>query len=224
MAWTYGHTLDNGSGFRSTGPTNSDNLRVDYGNSGFDIRHTLSGYVVYEVPQVGHRFAALTKGWQGTAFVKFNTSAPFSITVGDNTGIGMNKDRINYTGANLKSGNSTIQTNPTTGVKFIQYWNASAANTLLTIPAYGSQGNTARDEFRGPHFFDIDSALVKNTRIIEGVNLQFRADLFNLFNIVNPGNPSTSITSSTFGQQTSAPTGISSGAPFNVQFAGKIIF
>ena len=55
-------------------------------------------------------------------------------------------------------------------------------------------------------------------------NLQFRADLFNLFNIVNPGNPSTSITSSTFGQQTSAPTGISSGVPFNVQFAGKIIF
>jgi hypothetical protein len=224
LAWTYGHSLDNGSGFRSTGPTNSDNLHFDYGNASFDIRHTLSSYVVYEVPQIGRRFAALTKGWQGTAFVKFNTSAPFSITVGDNTGIGMNKDRINYTGANLKSGNNTIQTNPTTGVKFIQYWNASAANTILTTPAYGTQGNTARDEFRGPHFFDIDSALVKNTQIHEGVSLQFRADLFNLFNIVNPGNPSTSITSSTFGQLTSAPTGISSGAPFNVQFAGKIIF
>ena len=30
---------------------------------------------------------------------------------------------------------------------------------------------------------------MKNTRIYEGVSLQFRADLFNLFNIVNPGKP-----------------------------------
>jgi hypothetical protein len=95
---------------------------------------------------------------------------------------------------------------------------------IFTTPTYGSQGNTARNQFRGPSFFDIDSSLVKNTRLFEGVNLQFRADLFNLFNILNPGNPTTSITSSTFGQLTSAPTGISSGAPFNVQFAGKLIF
>ena len=224
LAWTFGHSLDNGSGFRSTGPTNSNNLRVDYGNASFDVRHTLNGYLVYEAPQIGHHWAALTKGWQATAFAKFNTSSPFSITIGDNTGIGMNKDRINYDGAKLKTGSTTIQTNPTTGVKFIQYWNAAAAGVDLKTPTYGTQGNTARDQFRGPHFFDIDSSLVKNTRIYENVNLQFRADLFNLFNIVNPGNPTTSITSSTFGQQTSAPTGISSGAPFNVQFAGKIIF
>ncbi len=223
LAWTYGHSLDNGSGFRSTGPTDSNNLRLDYGNATFDIRHTLNGYLVWEAPQMGHRFAALTRGWQATGFAKFNTSAPFSITIGDNTGIGMNKDRINYSGASYKTGSTTIQTNPSTGVKFIQYWNASPTG-IFSNPAYGSQGNTARNQFRGPHFFDIDSSLVKNTRIYEGVNLQFRADLFNIFNIVNPGTPATGITSSTFGQLTSAPTGISSGAPFNVQFAGKIIF
>jgi hypothetical protein len=224
LSWTYGHSLDNGSGFRSTGPTDSNNLSIDYGPASFDIRHTLNGYLVYEVPQIGHHWAVLTKGWQGTFFVQAHSATPFSITVGDNTGIGMNKDRINYTGANLKSGNNTIQTNPTTGVKFIQYWNASAANTILTQPVAGSRGNTGRNQFRGPNFFVIDSALAKNTQIHEGVSFQFRADLFNLFNIVNPGNPTTSITSATFGQQTSAPTGISSGAPFNVQFAGKIIF
>jgi len=224
LAWTYGHSLDDGSGFRSTGPTDSNNLALDYGNASFDIRHTLNGYLVWDAPQIGDRFALLTKGWQTTLFATIHTSSPFSITVGDNTGIGMNKDRINYNGGTLKTGSTTIQTNPTTGVKFIQYWAASAANTILTTPAFGSHGNTARDQFRGPNFFDIDSSLVKNTPIYEKVTLQFRADLFNLFNIVNPGNPTTSITSSTFGQQTSAPTGISSGAPFNVQFAGKIIF
>jgi hypothetical protein len=223
LAWTYGHSLDDGSGFRSTGPTDSNNLALDYGNASFDIRHTINGYLVWEAPQIGHRFAPLTKGWQTTLFTKFNTASPFSITVGDNTGIGMAKDRINYNGGTLKTGSKTIQTD-VNGRKFIQYWNAAAANTILTTPAFGSHGNTARDQFRGPNFFDIDAALAKNTQIYEKISLQFRADIFNLFNIVNPGNPTTSITSSTFGQQTSAPTGITSGAPFNVQFAGKIIF
>ncbi len=222
LAWTYAHSFDNGSGFRSTGPTDSTNLRLDYGPATFDIRHTLNGYLVWAAPQIGHRFAPLTKGWQTTLFATIHDSTPFSITVGDNTGIGMNKDRIQYSGANYKTGSRTIQTD-STGRKFIQYWVASPTG-IFSTPAYGSHGNTGRDQFRGPGFYDLDAALAKNTKLYEGVELQFRADLFNLFNIDNPGNPVTTITSSTFGQQTSAPTGITSGAPFNVQFAGKIIF
>jgi hypothetical protein len=224
VAWTYGHSLDNGSGFRSTGPTDSNNLALDYGNAAFDIRHTLNGYLVWDAPQIGHRFTPLTKGWQTTLFATLHTSTPFTITVGDNTGIGMGKDRINYSGGKLQTGSRAIQTNPATGVKFIQYWDAAAANTILTTPAYGSHGNTARDQFRGPGYYDVDAALAKNTQIGEGVILQFRADLFNLFNILNPVIPTTTITSSTFGQSLSAPTGITAGAPFNVQFAGKLIF
>jgi hypothetical protein len=134
----------------------------------------------------------------------------------------MNKDRVNYSGAKYKTGSNTIQTD-SHGRKFIQYWEPSPAG-IFSTPTYGSHGNTARDQFRGPGFFTLDSSLVKNTNIRENVVFQLRADMFNLFNHLNAGNPSTSITSSTFGQITSAPTGISSGAPFNVQFAGKIIF
>ena len=224
LAWTYAHTLDDGSAFRSTGPTDSTNLALDWGNATFDIRHTLNGYLVWQAPQIAHFLPALTNGWQLTAFDAIHTSAPFSITIGDNTGIGMGKDRINYNGGTLTTGSRTIQTNPTSGVKYIQYWNASAANTILTTPAFGSHGNSARDEFRGPNFYDVDGSLVKNTRIRENMNIQLRADFFNLFNILDPSNPTTSITSATFGEITSDPTGISAGAPFNIQFAGKIIF
>ncbi len=222
FSWNYAHSLDNGSGFRSTGPTDSNNLALDYGNATFDIRHTINAYLVWQAPQIGHILPALTKGWQTTAFVTAHTSAPFSITVGDNTGIGMGRDRVDYSGTEYKTGSMKIQTD-SNGRKFIQYWEASPAG-IFTKPAYGSHGNTARDQFRGPGFFTLDSSLVKNTNIREGLNFQLRADIFNLFNHVNPGNPTTSITSSTFGQITSAPTGISSGAPFNVQFAGKLIF
>ncbi len=221
LAWTYGHELDDGSGFRSTGPTNSNNLALDWGSGGSDIRHTLNGYVVWEAPQIGHLLPALTKGWQATAFAQYHTSGPISITVGDNTGIGMGKDRANWTGAPYKTGSRTIVT--VNSRKYIQYWAASPTG-IFSIPAFGTEGNTARDQFRGNYFFTVDSSLVKNTQIHEGVTFQLRADIFNTFDHDNFGNPSTSISGSTFGQSSSDPTGLSSGAAFNVQFAGRITF
>jgi len=87
-----------------------------------------------------------------------------------------------------------------------------------------------RNSVRGPAFATVDAALVKNTVIHEGINLQIRAEIFNLFNRTNLANPSAgTLSSSTFGRSTStrnnssAP-GIGPGEPFNVQFAGKIIF
>jgi hypothetical protein len=84
--------------------------------------------------------------------------------------------------------------------------------------------------FRGPAFATVDAAVVKNTIIHEGINLQLRAEMFNLFNRTNLANPGVgTLSSSTFGRSTStrnnggAP-GIGPGEPFNVQLAGKIIF
>lgn len=229
ISWTYGHSLDNGSGFRSTGPTDSTNLALDYGNATFDVRHTINGYAVYEIPG-SHVLPILSKGWQVNAFATYFTSAPFSITVGDTTGIGMAKDRVNYSGGKYTTGSSSItfrpdsKGNPTT-TKIVQYW-VPLAQTPFSAPAAGSHGNTARDQFRGPNFFTFDSSLVKNTRIHEGINLQLRAEMFNLFNHMNMGNPTTTYNSANFGQVTAGryATAISSGAPFNVQFAGKITF
>ncbi|WP_047491331.1 TonB-dependent receptor [Terriglobus sp. TAA 43] len=227
LSWTYGHSLDNGSGFRSTGPTDSNNLSLDYGNAAFDIRHSLNGYLVWEVPQFTQHLAPLTAGWQTTLNAQLHTSAPINIASGDYTGIGMNKDRVSYNGGSYKTGSRSIVTNPD-GSKYIQYWSAAAvaggANAVLQTPAIGTHGNVGRDFFRGPGFYVLDAALAKNTTIYENVKFQFRADLFNLFNILNPNTPTTGLTSSQFGRITGAPTGISSGAPFNVQFAGKIIF
>jgi hypothetical protein len=87
-----------------------------------------------------------------------------------------------------------------------------------------------RNSVRGPGFATVDAALVKNTTIHERISLQLRAEMFNLFNRTNLANPGVgTLSSSTFGRSTStrnnssAP-GIGPGEPFNVQFAGKIIF
>jgi hypothetical protein len=68
----------------------------------------------------------------------------------------------------------------------------------------GSDGNMGRNIFRGPAFKDVDLGLFKNAKVNERVNLQFRAEAFNLFNRVNLYNPIGNMGSPQFGQSVSA--------------------
>jgi hypothetical protein len=235
ISYTLGHSLDNTSGFRSTGPINSYNLGQDYGNASFDVRHTMNAYVVYEAPQIVHALPVLTKGWQVNGFVTAFTGSPLNITVGDNTGTGQGKDRASWKnnnfGAEYKNGNTSIQ--QISGRKAIQYYTAFAqspfvipvGNATSGTATAASYGNMRRNQLRGPGFFTVDTSVVKNTQIREGVNLQIRAEMFNLFNRVNAANPTTTPTSAAFGQITAGRnSGFGAGSPFNVQFAGKLIF
>jgi hypothetical protein len=103
------------------------------------------------------------------------------------------------------------------------------STSAFVVPTQGTFGNMGRDSLRGPSFFTTDASLVKNTHMAEHVTLQLRAECFNIFNHLNLANPSGAHTSGTFMESTatrnsgSAP-GIGPGEPFNVQFAGKVIF
>ena len=63
-------------------------------------------------------------------------------------------------------------------------------------PNQGRLGTLGRDTFRGPAFYNFDFALIKDTPLgrrksgAERMDLQFRAEFFNLFNIVTMGLPS----------------------------------
>ena len=82
-----------------------------------------------------------------------------------------------------------------------------SANVALPPPP-GSD----RNSFTGPHYRDVDASLTKgfgipNTRLLgESAKLEIRADVFNLFNILNldPSRVANNITSSNFGQDTTA--------------------
>jgi hypothetical protein len=228
-SYTYGHALDVISSTRGLAPQNSYNLSGDYGNADFDVRHTFNGYIVYEVPKFSSKFTALTQGWQGNMFTTAYTGTPFSAKVGsDNSGSGENQDRANLVaGANPRTSTGSTLIHPAGGAApYAQIYTVTA----FAKPSAGTYGTTARNAFRGPGFFTVDASLVKNTTIHEGVTLQLRAEMFNIFNRTNLANPSlSSLTSSSFGRSTntrnaSSATGIGSGEPFNVQFAGKIIY
>ena len=53
------------------------------------------------------------------------------------------------------------------------------------LPLQGTFGNVSRGALRSPGLFMVDSSLLKKMRISEGLNLQFRAEAFNVLNHPN---------------------------------------
>jgi hypothetical protein len=60
-----------------------------------------------------------------------------------------------------------------------------AGNTVITPPAFGSQGDMHRNIFRGPAFANWDFSLAKVWKLNERVKLQFRGEVFNILNHAN---------------------------------------
>lgn len=84
----------------------------------------------------------------------------------------------------------------------------------------GETGNLPRTIINGPNYFNINAALLKNIRFTERARLQLRMEAFNMLNNVNFFNNTqlASITSTTFGQVTSA------GAARTIQFGARFEF
>ncbi len=94
-----------------------------------------------------------------------------------------------------------------------------------TGPNSGRFGTLGRNTFRGPAYYNFDFALIKTTPIghresgLERVDLQFRAEFFNLFNVVNMGLPANTIKGSGFGVISKT-----AGTSRQIQFSLKLIY
>ena len=78
FSYTLGHARDDLSDPRNNPPTDNNNLKDNYGNAAFDTRHSVSGYVLYDLPQLGRTIPTLTKGWEVTTFWSYNSGFPFT--------------------------------------------------------------------------------------------------------------------------------------------------
>jgi len=68
--------------------------------------------------------------------------------------------------------------------------------------ALGTLGNTTRNFFHGPGFWNTDFSVQKDTNITEGTSIQLRLEGYNLFNHVNFANPVGDVSSGNFGRIT----------------------
>jgi hypothetical protein len=233
VSYTWGHNLDEVTAYRGALPQDSYNFKGDYGNSDFDTRNTFVGYLNYDVPKFpGPK--PLTAGWAINSAYTFKGGQPITITNGDDTsGTDEFTQRVNqianpFSGINHKIINSG-------GSKYVQWFNPDA----FVEPAANTWGTIARNSIFGPGFANIDLSVLKNTTFnIHDfpVNVQFRAEMYNLFNRMNLASPACTqlcnnffnvggfgTTGATIGSGNFSP-GIGPGEPFNTQLALKLIF
>jgi hypothetical protein len=179
--YTYAKSLDNGPGARSTLPANSFNLRREYGPSGFDNRHILTGLVNHELPGWGARLPLLTRGWQVNSLFTAHTGDPLDLLSGTNrSGALDNRDRVDVVG-DWRTGI------PARASSFapVPWFNPRA----FAAAATGTFGNIGRNALYGPGMVNIDFSFFKEFPIRENLRTQFRVEIYNLFNRANWGNP-----------------------------------
>ena len=152
---------------------NSYNLAGERGSSDFDVRHHFVINSIYDLPFKGNR---LVSGWELATIVTAQTGNPFTVVIPAATVNGIrNTVRPNISGPAIITGDPA-------------HWFANAA-AIFSTPAAGTFGNLGRNTFVGPGFTDVDFSIVKNTKLTERMNLQFRTDAFDLFNHPNFGQP-----------------------------------
>jgi len=151
-------------------------------------------------------------GWQSYGVLTLQTGRPFTVALLpdiDNSGTGRS---ILGFGANDRPnvvGNPTLSNRTTT-----QWFNTSA----FAFPPPGTFGNAGRNILDGPGYQNVNVSFLKNTQLKEDLNLQLRAEFFNLFNHPNFNLPDNFLGSPTFGRISSARD------PRHIQFGVKLLF
>jgi hypothetical protein len=180
VAYTYSHSLDNSSDNVDSNFVDSLNLHKNYASSNYDQRHILTMSWIYELPfhATGFRHT-LFEGWQTAGIMTFQTGTPFSVAdgvFGDNAGIA---DGINLVGSYAdRVGNPFSVPAPDPTVKGHLFFNPAAYQQ----PQGLTFGNSGRNSLNGPHRTNVDMSVYKVFKPTEKIDVQFRAEAFNIFN------------------------------------------
>lgn len=211
--YTFSHCLDEVSNggllsFSSQGILSPlpGELRSQYGNCDYDVRHNLSAFGVLQVPfSSDHSWArALLSGWSVSETAFFHTGLPFTIlsqpyTAGGNgifqaggpqyarrvPGVPLYR-KTAYSGVTVAGSRQWL--NPDAFVSVVDP--TTGACTGGDSAATCQFGDSGRNTVRGPHFVDSDVYLSRRIALPEGFAFRFDVQMFNAFNHPNFALPS----------------------------------
>jgi hypothetical protein len=205
-------------------PQDAYNLMGDYGPSGTDVRHNLTGTMVYQLPfghqkKFGANWNRLTDealgGWELSGDAMLFSGLPVTMITFSPTGL---------TNSAQENDDGVERANQYTHMKIVNrstaHWfgtdpsavpcknSGTQTNALGANCAYGLPGGpTLADQFgnarvgteRAPGFRQVDLSLFKAFQTYKGQNVKLRVDAFNVFNLASYGPPRNNISSSSFG-------------------------
>lgn len=210
-AWSKVLDMQTGGGWGGAGANerfgqnyqNAYDMNSNYGPAVNDIRQTFNGSVNYELPfgkgkpvlNHGGVMNGFVGGWQISSIFFVRTGVPTTVIMGETDFAGSGQLRPNLVG------------DPWSGtcpngyhVKTMQCWFNTSA---FAAPSAGTFGDVGRDTIYGPHWANVDMALLKDFPLGflgEKGSLQFKLSATDVFNHPNLGLPSTNFSNtSAFG-------------------------
>ena len=219
--------------------------RYRRGPADFNITQNLTLNYLWNLPAPVHGdgFAGkLTSGWQVGGILTARTGLPFSPLIGgDPLGLGDSSpfaypNKLGGAGCSslVNSGNvnnyvklqcfGLPQSTPAIAAQCIPF---APGGTVAPGTCSNLLGTGGRNEINGPGAVDLDFSLIKQTKLTERLNLEFRTEVFNIINHPNFNSP---IDNSTlFNSDGSIPgnAGVidsTSVDPRQIQFALKVSF
>jgi len=200
IRYTVSYTLSKATGLGSGNGDNplaaegyvpGTNFDLDFfvGPTTYDRRHALITTFTYQVPFFRGRAnvaEAVLGGWELSGKVRWQSGQYLTPT--GNTSIGTR--RADYLGGDISISDRNEN----------QWFNTDA----FAAAPEGRRGNAAIGTIEGPHWYQWDLSGRKRFRLPGRVNLEFRADVFNVFNRLNLNNPNVTVTAAEFGRISTA--------------------
>jgi hypothetical protein len=213
LSYTHSKLIDDASSVFSTTVLSSPNSssliaadtyhpELERDSSTGDMPNVFAGSWHYEIPAlncVGRRNSAVEKtllsGWSLSGIVLLQSGMPVTVTQATNNN--------SFAGFVLQRPNIVGKVNlPASSRKPAQFFDTSA---FTTAPQF-TLGNASRNPVRGPAYRDTDIALAKIISPAEHLQLELRAEVFNITNTPAFAQPNGSFGSASFGTITSTAT------------------
>src|ERR1700722_7918847 len=215
-------------------PALPGDLRKQYGNCDYDVRHNLAAFGIYEIPfHSGHVISRyMFGGWQVSTTAFLHSGVPFSVLSAPYTA--NNRGIFQGSGpqfANRVAGVPLYRKSPVPGVTQTgsrQWLNPEAFASVVDpstgacaggdSPVHCQFGDSGRNNYRGPHFTYSELYLTRKFPLTERVTFRLDTQVFNLFHHPNfalpsnqagtPGNPATQTGFGAITSTISPPTGL----------------
>jgi len=205
LSYTWSHSIDDASFDSNFLNAPSSNPATERGASDYDIRHTFSGAVSYDIPGPGAGVLKYVFGnWSTDTIIYARSAPPVNVVTGANP----------FPGTFLSGANSAQRPDVVPGIPFYLYGSQYPGGKVLNNtkneggpgctgpfcpPPTGQQGDLGRNALRGFGATQWDITARRQFRFTERFSLQFRGDFFNILNHPNFGSPINYMSSSQFG-------------------------
>jgi hypothetical protein len=174
-------------------PQNSNAPQLEYGPSSFNVPQRFVWVAGYELPRRGGDLARLKDGWGFNSSINLQSGQPFTLNYNaedDYSGGGDGYDRPDLIGPITYD-----KHNPGNFLQLSSFAMPCTNNGSYSgfasdcVPGTRHYGTLGRNALSGPTYKQWDFAIYKNTALTERMNLQIRADFFNILNHPNFANP-----------------------------------